>query len=128
MLKESFPELATWDLQIIGTDRSPTALQQAREGKYSKIEINRGLAAPLLVRYFKQEDTRWSVRDDIRKMGHFREMNLVGYWGDLPVFDLVFLRNVTIYMGLETCRKSWPTCATKWPRTAISCSVRLKTC
>jgi chemotaxis protein methyltransferase CheR len=105
LLKESFPELANWDLEILGTDLSSTALNQARQAKYAKIEINRGLAAQLLVRYFHQEGTRWVLREDVRQMVRFSEMNLAGYWGDLPLFDFVFLRNVMIYMSLETRRK-----------------------
>ncbi len=104
LLKENFPELADWDVRIIGTDLSPTALHQARAARYSKIEINRGLAAPLLVRYFRQEDNRWVLRDEIRRTAEFREMNLAAPWRDLPVFDLVFLRNVMIYMSLDTRR------------------------
>jgi chemotaxis protein methyltransferase CheR len=38
-------------------------------------------------------------------MVRFREMNLVGHWGDLPTFDLVFLRNVMIYMSVENRRR-----------------------
>ena len=105
MLKETFPELLSWNLEIIGTDLSPTALAQARAGRYSKIEINRGLAAPMLIRYFQQNDSRWVLREDIRKMVTFREMNLAESWFGLPVFDLVFIRNVMIYMSLETRRK-----------------------
>jgi chemotaxis protein methyltransferase CheR len=105
MLKENFPELVNWKVELVGTDISPTALAQAREGRYSKIEINRGLAAPLLIRYFQQQDNRWVLRDDIRKMVEFREMNLAGSWHGLPVFDLVFIRNVMIYMSLDTRRK-----------------------
>ncbi len=105
MLKERFPQLADWNVEILGTDISPTALEQARRAEYSKIEINRGLAAPLLVRYFRQDGTRWILRDDIRRTVHFRELNLVGPWYNLPTFDLVLLRNVMIYMSLETRRK-----------------------
>jgi chemotaxis protein methyltransferase CheR len=105
MLKENFPELVNWKVELVGTDISPTALAQAREGRYSKIEMNRGLAAPLLIRYFQQQDNRWVLRDDIRKMVEFREMNLAGSWHGLPVFDLVFIRNVMIYMSLDTRRK-----------------------
>jgi chemotaxis protein methyltransferase CheR len=105
MLKENFPDLINWQVELIGTDISPTALAQAREARYSKIEINRGLAAPLLIRYFQQQDTRWVLREDIRKMVQFREMNLAGSWYGLPVFDLVLIRNVMIYMSLETRRK-----------------------
>ncbi len=106
MVKEHFPDLATsWNLEIIGTDISTNALAQAREARYSRIAINRGLPAQLMVRYFRHENDSWTIRDDIRKMVEFRHMNLDGSWPYMPQFDIVFIRNVLIYMSLETRRK-----------------------
>ena len=105
LLKENFPELASWNVEILGTDISTNALAQAREGCYSRIAINRGLPAQLMVRYFRHENDSWNIRDDIRKMVEFRHLNLDGPWPYMPVFDLVFIRNVLIYMSLESRRK-----------------------
>lgn len=106
LVKENFPDLATsWNLEILGTDISTDAIAQAREGRYSRIAINRGLPAQLMVRYFRHENDSWAIREDIRKMVEFRHMNLSGAWPWLPQFDLVFIRNVLIYMSLETRRK-----------------------
>lgn len=105
LLKERFPELAAWNVEILGTDISTNALAQAREARYSKIAINRGLPAQLMVRYFRHENDAWFLREDIRRMVEFRQMNLAGKWPHLPVFDLVFLRNMLIYTSLETRRK-----------------------
>lgn len=58
-----------------------------------------------MVRYFRHESDAWILRDDIRRMVEFRQMNLAGTWPYLPVFDLVFLRNMLIYTSLETRRK-----------------------
>jgi chemotaxis protein methyltransferase CheR len=92
-------------LEIMGTDISTNALAQAREARYSRIAINRGLPAQLMVRYFRHENDSWTIRDDIRKMVEFRHMNLDGAWPYMPMFDIVFIRNVLIYMSLETRRK-----------------------
>jgi chemotaxis protein methyltransferase CheR len=105
LLKESFPELAGWSVQILGTDISAYALGQAREASYSRIAINRGLPAQLMVRYFRHETDAWTLHKDICKMVEFRKMNLAGTWPFLPVFDLVFLRNMLIYTSLDTRRK-----------------------
>ena len=105
LLKEHFPQLAGWQVTLLGTDISTSAIRQARDARYSRIAINRGLAAQLMVRYFRHEKDWWTLRDDIRAMVEFREMNLAGYWPPLPVFDLIFLRNMLIYTSLETRRQ-----------------------
>ena len=105
LLKEYFPELASWSVELLGTDISTNALAQARAANYSRIAINRGLPARLMVRYFRHENDSWTLRDDIRRTVEFRHMNLDGQWPYLPVFDVVFIRNVLIYMSLETRRK-----------------------
>ncbi len=73
-----------------------------REGRYSQIEVNRGLPAALLVKHFRQHGTSWQLRDEVRSMVDFQEFNLVRAWPPLPRMDLVFLRNVMIYFDVET--------------------------
>ena len=102
LLADRFPELAGWDVRIMASDLSDTALEQARAGVFSKFEINRGLPAPMLMRYFQQNGNHWAIRDDIRKPIEFRKLNLAEDWPILPRFDLVLLRNVMIYFDLKT--------------------------
>lgn len=102
MLRESFPQLATWNVSILATDLSPTVLTQARTGSYNQFEVNRGLPAPLLVKYFTAQGERWVVNEDIRNMIEFRPMNLIEPWPIFPAFDLVLIRNVMIYFDVPT--------------------------
>jgi chemotaxis protein methyltransferase CheR len=102
MLREHFPQLASWKVNILATDISPRVLDQARKGVYSQIEVNRGLPAIYLVKHFTQNGGGWMVRDEIRKSVEFRELNLIQSWGSLPVFDVVFIRNVLIYFDVPT--------------------------
>jgi chemotaxis protein methyltransferase CheR len=97
VLREWFPELATWDIVLQATDISTTMLDRCREGVYSQIEVNRGLPATLLVKWFKQEGNRWRVDDPLRRMIDFKQLNLAGRWPPMPPFDVIFLRNVMIY-------------------------------
>src|SRR6202044_2599215 len=46
--------LADWNFQILGTDFSSQVLERARSAKYQQIEVNRGLPAALLVKYFRR--------------------------------------------------------------------------
>ncbi|MGO8696228.1 MAG: CheR family methyltransferase [Limisphaerales bacterium] len=102
LLREHFPQLAGWTVSILATDLSPTVLKAAAAGAYSQFEVNRGLPASYLVKYFSQQGEKWCVKDDVKKMIEFRPMNLIQPWPVLPPLDLVFIRNVMIYFDVET--------------------------
>lgn len=102
LLQEHFPQLSNWSVSILATDLSPTVLAYAREGQYSQLEVNRGLPANYLVKYFSLREGKWSLRETIKKRVHFRLLNLVQGWPAMPAFDLVMLRNVLIYFNVET--------------------------
>jgi chemotaxis protein methyltransferase CheR len=102
LIAEHFPELLKWDIKFIATDLCSEVLARSRAGCFSQLEINRGLPASLLVKYFVREGASWKIRDDLRRRVEFREMNLVKDWPSLPPLDIVFLRNVLIYFDVET--------------------------
>jgi len=105
LLREHFPEIVTnWTVRIIATDLSGEVLSKAKSGRYSQLEIGRGLPAQLLVKYFRQDGKSWCLNDSIIKMIEFREMNLAQPWPLLPLSDLVMMRNVLIYFDLNTKR------------------------
>jgi chemotaxis protein methyltransferase CheR len=102
LLRERFPELAGWRLNILATDLSSEVLARAKEGRFSQLEVNRGLPAGLLVKYFRQQGSTWELCEEVRRAVEFRPLNLVRPWPPLPRMDLVFLRNVLIYFDVET--------------------------
>src|SRR5262245_34738445 len=102
MVREHQPELLRWRLDLLATDLSADVLARARAGRYSQIEVNRGLPAALMVKYFHQHGLNWELCEDVRRMVEFREMNLISPWPVMPRMDLVFLRNVMIYFEAET--------------------------
>lgn len=102
LIREHFPQMSGWDVKITGTDVSPTALDQARSGSYSQLEVNRGLPAPLLIKYFTKVESRWLVKDELRRMCEFKPLNLIQPWPLMPAFDLIFIRNVLIYFDIPT--------------------------
>ena len=104
LLRENFPQLASWKIELIATDLSPTVLKQAASGRFNQIEINRGLPAIYLVKYFTQQDGGWVLKPEIRDMVQFRPLNLIEPWPILPPCDLIFIRNVMIYFEVETKR------------------------
>ena len=102
LVHEHFPALAGSRLRIIATDLSDAILARAREGLYSQIEVNRGLPAALLVKYFTKQGLQWRIKSEIRRMVEFQQGNLAATWPFLPQMDLIFIRNVLIYFGVDT--------------------------
>jgi chemotaxis protein methyltransferase CheR len=102
LLRENFPELSTWKVNFLATDISKEMLERCREGCYSQLEVNRGLPAPLLVKYFRKIGTEWQVKEELRRLIDFRQMNLAQTWSVLPPMDVILMRNVLIYFDIET--------------------------
>lgn len=102
LLLEHFPQLVSWDVSILATDLSPTVLKLAEEGRYSQFEVNRGLPASYLVKYFTKLGEKWHIKDEVKKMVKFRPMNLIQSWQVMPPLDLIFIRNVMIYFDVPT--------------------------
>jgi chemotaxis protein methyltransferase CheR len=102
LLREHFPELARWKVDLRASDLSEEMLARAREGRYNQIEANRGLPAALLVKYFQQQGTHWQLAQEVRSMVAFQQINLARPWPSLPRMDLVMLRNVMIYFDVDT--------------------------
>jgi chemotaxis protein methyltransferase CheR len=105
MLKEDFPhEVATWDIRITATDLSDSMVKRCKDGLFSQLEVNRGLPAAMLMRYFHREGTEWRIDEGIRKLLDVRPANLV-VPSSLPQMggiDLVMIRNVLIYFDDAT--------------------------
>lgn len=100
LVREHFPALTTWNVQIIGSDLSTEILRRARQGCYGQLDINRGLPARLLVKYFVNVGSGWQLKDEIRRMVEFRNINLIDTWPALAPLDVILLRNVLIYFDV----------------------------
>jgi len=105
LIRENFPSLLNWRLMLLGTDISEAILQRARAGIYSQLDVNRGLPAILLAKYFQQVGHEWRLKKNILEMAGFRSINLSSPWPPLGKFDVVFLRNVLIYFSLDVRRE-----------------------
>jgi len=105
LLADWLPGQPGWTAQIVGTDISEEVVAKAREGRYSQLEINRGLPASLLVRHFSRAGTQWQIAEPLRRMVEFRTMNLAAPLPPMQPFDIVFCRNVLIYFDTDTRRR-----------------------
>lgn len=102
-LLEQCPQLRDWNIEIVATDISERALQQARDGIYNQFEIQRGLPIQMLMKYFTKTDDRWQLAEPLRRRVTFLRHNLLDSFLRLgPPLDIVFLRNVLIYFELST--------------------------
>jgi chemotaxis protein methyltransferase CheR len=94
--------LERWNIQILATDLSKPILDRAKEGRYSQLEMNRGLPAAMLVKYFEREGLEWRVKDSLRRMMRFETFDLRRSMLGKGPFDIIFCRNVLIYFDIPT--------------------------
>lgn len=87
---------------ITGTDISERVLAKARSGLYSQLEIQRGLPAKHLVKYFtKDKDDNWKAKESILSNISYASQNLKAPFSFPHKFDLILCRNVLIYQSVE---------------------------
>ena len=102
LVSERGPALGGRAVEIVGTDIAREPLQRGEQGLYTQFEVQRGLPARLLERYFTKEDKGWRINRALRDMVRFREWNLLSDLSGLGRFDIIFCRNVLIYFDQAT--------------------------
>lgn len=107
-LLQNFPQLADWEITILGTDISHQSLAAARQGHYQDRTL-RNVTPNLLSQWFTKKDKGWTVSDRLRAMVNFAYLNLQSESYPHPKngtteCDLIFCRNVMIYFRPETVR------------------------
>jgi len=102
ILRERFADqLRDWKVELLATDVSSRAIEQAQFGRYSDVEVRRGVSNARLAQHFRRESTGWRIDDRLKQMIRFQQTNLTAGWPQLPPLDLVLLRNVLIYMSIS---------------------------
>ena len=96
-IKEAYPYLSDWKFRILCTDISNAMLERVKQGSFSQLEVNRGMPASMLIKYFKQNGTQWVANNELRAWMDVRYLNLADAWGYIEAMDVVFIRNVLIY-------------------------------
>jgi len=86
-------------VEIIGTDISSKALEQALSGYYTYFETERGLSTDRKKRHFRNTGEGWQINNDIKSRVSFRKHNLITNAYPLGIFDVIFCRNVLIYFS-----------------------------
>lgn len=86
-------------IRIDGTDISEQILARASLGTYSQFEVNRGMPANLLSKYFANTAGGYRIKDHIRAMCRFDKANLLRLPPPSVRYDVIFCRNVSIYFS-----------------------------
>lgn len=90
------------DFEILGTDVSGSAIETARDGIYSELEMKRGMPDNYKQKYFTQLDHgKFQISNAIRNQVKFRVFNLQDNFTGLGNMDLILCRNVLIYFSQE---------------------------
>lgn len=93
---------------ILASDISERVLERARKGRYTALEVQRGLSAQQLMLHFEQvadNERPWQIKSTLQRNVSFKKLNLLEYWPDQELYDLVLCRNVLIYQTVENKRK-----------------------
>ena len=96
LIKEHFPQLESWNIELTATDISAEMLEKAKIGVYSDFEFKRGIT-PNYEKYFSKVSKGWQIQESFIDQVSFSSLNLIGNWPPLPKMDIIFLRNVLIY-------------------------------
>ena len=89
--------------RVLATDVSRGALLKALAGEYQE-EIRKDVAPLLIQRYFKPTPRGFSVGPELRRSVVFRLFNLVDQFPFARPLDVIFCRNVMIYLPAEAHR------------------------
>jgi chemotaxis protein methyltransferase CheR len=101
LLEDALPNAAS-RVSITATDISREMVERTKAGRFTQLEVNRGLPAPMLVRHFSRAGAEWEVAATLRRMVTASQCNLAAPLPRMGPFDVVYLRNVLIYFDLAT--------------------------
>jgi len=97
-LEKIKPRHPSLEVEIVGTDINQAVIETARKGVYRDYSI-RNMPKYYLEKYFIAEDSRYYLRDDVKRVVRFENMNLYdrGRMRMMSNFDIIFCCNVLIY-------------------------------
>ena len=95
-------ELSLWDVKILAHDISEAVLATARAGEYGEYAL-RTTPKEIVARYFTQENGRYRIKPEVKKLVAFDQINLIDRLRMKQVerCHIIFCRNVIIYFDDE---------------------------
>jgi chemotaxis protein methyltransferase CheR len=102
------PRWSGWTIDILGTDVSRCAVDQAKSGVYSQFEVQRGLPVVEMMRWFEElPGAAWRIAPDLRRSVRFEVASLLGPARPEERFDIILCRNVLLYFSPEVRRTAF---------------------
>jgi chemotaxis protein methyltransferase CheR len=102
MIIEATSYLAGWTIDLVASDINAEMIDRAKEGLYSQFEVLRGLPIQMLARHFHQDRGEWRLSSSLRDRVQFEVFNLLDSFQPLGQFDVIFCRNVLMYVEQQT--------------------------
>jgi chemotaxis protein methyltransferase CheR len=108
VLRHQIPDIARYDARILATDIDTDILAKGARGEYPNTALDEIPAT--YHEYFERASgtraaTNVVVREDVRVLIAYRQLNLLGAWPMKGQFDAIFCRNVMIYFDAPTKSK-----------------------
>lgn len=98
-IANKMPAFEEYDIKILATDINTEALSQAIMGAYSSKQIESIESYSLWFNKIEGKDNReYQINDRIKSLIRFRKLNLLDHWPLKNPFNIIFFRNVSIYM------------------------------
>jgi chemotaxis protein methyltransferase CheR len=91
-----------WNVRVVGSDISRKVLAQARSAFYGPLSF-RTTTPALQRKYFSEFQGKFRLRDDVRNLCSFGQLNLVATerYRVLGSIDVIFCRNVLMYLSTD---------------------------
>ena len=107
VLREAQERLAGWNVKMLATDLDSNVLATGATGVYADERL-KGMDPARVARFFDKgggaHAGKFRVRDELRNLITFKQLNLMNDWPVRGPFDAIFCRNVIIYFDKATQR------------------------
>lgn len=106
MILLSDPRFRGWHVRVVGSDISREVLAKARAARYAERSF-RTTPPEVRERFFELDGDRWRVRDEVRNLCSFAQLNLVETerYRILGACNVILCRNVLMYLASDARRR-----------------------
>jgi chemotaxis protein methyltransferase CheR len=105
-VRETIP--SDWDVKIYATDLDSNVVATGKAGVYKEDKMQ-GVSDLRKKRFFSRGKNELAgnliIKDDVKSLIDFSQMNLMKDWHIKERLDIIFCRNVIIYFDIETQKK-----------------------